>query len=149
VSGSRLEPLHAPIHDRLGIEVTGAGPERVAGRMPVDGNTQPFGLLHGGASVVLAESLGSIGAYLVAPQDHHAVGIEVNATHHRAVREGWVHGVATPVRVGRTLTTWAIEVVDDSGALVCTARLTCLLRPAGRSSQPAAPPSSVTATDDA
>jgi 1,4-dihydroxy-2-naphthoyl-CoA hydrolase len=120
----------APLHDRLGVEITAAGPERVVGRMPVEGNTTPFGLLHGGASAALAEGLGSVGAHLVAPPGHHAVGIELSATHHRAAREGWVTGTATPVHVGRTLTTWAIEVRDGEDALVCSARLTCLLRPA-------------------
>lgn len=120
----------APLHERLGIEVTAAQPDRVIGRMPVEGNTTPFGLLHGGASAVLAEGLGSIGAHLTAPPDHMAVGIDLNATHHRAARSGWVTGTATPVHVGRTVTTWAIRVVDDEDRLVCTARLTCLLRQA-------------------
>ena len=81
----------------MGIEITEASPDRVVGTMPVEGNTQPYGLLHGGASVVLAESLGSIGAALHAGRDRIAVGIEINATHHRSVTSGTVTGVATPV----------------------------------------------------
>lgn len=113
--------------DRMGIEVLEAQPGRVVARMPVEGNTQPYGLLHGGASVVLAETVGSIAAGLHA--DGAAVGIEVNASHHRAVRSGHVTATATPLREGTTLATYAITIVDDEGALVCTARLTCSLRP--------------------
>ncbi|MFW6639863.1 PaaI family thioesterase [Nocardiopsis algeriensis] len=116
---------------RMGIEVTEASAERVVGRMPVEGNQQPFGLLHGGASCVLAESLGSIGSTLHAQQyGKVAVGIEINATHHRSATEGHVTGVAEPVHLGRTLATWEITVTDDGGRKVCTARLTCMLREA-------------------
>lgn len=113
----------------MGIDVTEATAERVVGRMPVEGNQQPYGLLHGGASCVLAESLGSVGTAVYAAQfGQSAVGIEINATHHRAVADGYVTGVATPVHRGRTLTTWDITVTDDHDRKVCTARLTCLLR---------------------
>ncbi|MBB6121372.1 PaaI family thioesterase [Nocardiopsis algeriensis] len=119
---------------RMGIEVTEASAERVVGRMPVEGNQQPFGLLHGGASCVLAESLGSIGSTLHAQQyGKVAVGIEINATHHRSATEGHVTGVAEPVHLGRTLATWEITVTDDGGRKVCTARLTCMLREVPRS----------------
>lgn len=112
----------------MGIVVTEASPERVVATMPVKGNTQPYGLLHGGASCVLAESLGSIGSAMHAAQyDKVAVGVDINATHHRAVREGVVTGVATPVYLGRTTTTYEIVVSDDRGKRVCTARITCQL----------------------
>jgi 1,4-dihydroxy-2-naphthoyl-CoA hydrolase len=115
---------------RMGIEVLEASPDRVVGTMPVTGNTQPFGLLHGGASCVLAETLGSVGATLHATRfaGGIALGIEINATHHKAVREGSVTGVATAVHLGRTVATYEIEVTDDTGARVATARLTCLIR---------------------
>ena len=120
---------HAAIHDRLGIEIVEATLQRVVGRMPVEGNTQPLGLLHGGASLVLAESLGSIGAALHAYPSAVPVGIEINASHHRSASAGTVTGTAVPLRVGRTVSTWQITVVDDNGRELCTARLTCLLRP--------------------
>ncbi|GAA3743752.1 PaaI family thioesterase [Salinactinospora qingdaonensis] len=116
---------------KMGVEVLEASAERVVGRMPVADNTQPYGLLHGGASCVLAETLGSIGAALYAGEGRIAVGIEINATHHRSATEGMVTGVATPVHQGSTLNTWEIEITNDSGRRVCTARLTCMLRSAG------------------
>jgi uncharacterized protein (TIGR00369 family) len=112
----------------MGIEVLEASAERVVGRMPVKGNTQPFGLLHGGASCVLAESLGSTGAFLHAGEGRVAVGVEINATHHRSATEGHVTGVATRVHGGRTLATYDIVITDDHDRRVCTARLTCMLR---------------------
>ena len=120
----------AAIHGRLGIRILEASPQRVVGTMPVEGNTQPYGLLHGGASVLLAESLGSYGSALHAGAGFIAVGIEINATHHRAVTSGVVTGTATPVHLGRTVATWETVVVDDRDRRVCTARLTCLIRPA-------------------
>ena len=116
--------------ERMGVVITEWTPERVVGTMPVEGNTQPYGLLHGGASVVLAETLGSFGSAVHAGQDRVAVGIEVNATHHRAARAGLVTGVATPISLGRTLCTWQVQVTDEDGRLVCTSRITCLLRDA-------------------
>jgi uncharacterized protein (TIGR00369 family) len=120
----------AALHERMGIEVVEASPSRVVATMPVEGNTQPYGLLHGGASVVLAESLGSIGSALHAGREKIAVGVDINATHHRAVRSGTVTGTATPIHLGATTTTYEIVVTDDQDRRVCTARLTCLLRPA-------------------
>lgn len=113
--------------DRMGIELLEATPERVVATMPVAGNTQPEGLLHGGASVVLAETLGSYGAALHAGPGRQAVGIEVNATHHRGVREGIVTGTAVALRLGASTASYEIVVVDSASRLVCTARLTCLL----------------------
>ncbi len=116
--------------ERMEIEYVELTPERLVARMPVRGNTQPYGLLHGGASAVLAETLGSIGAQLVAGPGRVAVGIDLNATHHRAAREGFVTGVATPVSVGRTLVCFEVVITDEGGARICTSRLTCLLRDA-------------------
>ncbi|WP_370892933.1 hotdog fold thioesterase [Janibacter sp. GXQ6167] len=126
-----IEAMNAgTLLERMHIELTEVGPERVVGRMPVEGNTQPYGLLHGGASVVLAESLGSIGSALVAGEGRVAVGLDINATHHRAARSGWVTGVATPVSVGRTLACWDVVITDEEGRRTCTSRITCLLRDA-------------------
>ncbi len=112
----------------MGIVVTEATPDRVVATMPVKGNTQPYGLLHGGASCVLAESLGSIGSALhAAAYGKVAVGVDINATHHRAVRDGIVTGVATPIYLGRTTTSYEIVVTDDRDKRVCTARITCQL----------------------
>ncbi|WP_350281732.1 hotdog fold thioesterase [Kribbella sp. HUAS MG21] len=112
----------------MGIVVTEAAPDRVVATMPVKGNTQPYGLLHGGASCVLAESLGSIGSALhAAAYGKVAVGVDINATHHRAVRDGTVTGVATPIYLGRTTTSYEVVVTDDRDKRVCTARITCQL----------------------
>lgn len=117
--------------ERMGIRVLEASPERVVGTMPVEGNTQPYGLLHGGASAVLAETLGSVGAMLHGGPGKIAVGVDLNATHHRGMRSGLVTGLATPVHRGRTSATYEVVITDDaSGKRVCTARLTCMLRPA-------------------
>lgn len=118
--------------DRMGIELVEASPERVVGTMPVEGNTQPYGLLHGGASVVLAESLGSIGSALHASPDRIAVGVDINATHHRSAREGTVTGTATAIHLGRTSTCYEVVVTDEQGRRLCTARITCTLLPADR-----------------
>jgi uncharacterized protein (TIGR00369 family) len=122
--------LTGTLLDRMGIEIVEASPERVVGRMPVAGNTQPYGLLHGGASCVLAESLGSIGSALHAGEGRIAVGVDINATHHRAVTDGVVTGTATAVHRGRSAATYEIVVTDEQGRRVCTARLTCMLRDA-------------------
>lgn len=115
--------------DRLGIEIIEAAPERVVGTMPVKGNTQPYGLLHGGASCVLVETLGSVGAALHAARwGGIALGIDINATHHKAVRSGVVTGVATPAQLGRGVASYEVVITDQAGDRVCTARLTCLLR---------------------
>lgn len=119
--------LGGTLLERMGIEITEAGADRTCGTMPVAGNTQPAGLLHGGASAVLAESLGSIAASIHAGPGRAAVGIEINATHHRAMRDGVVTGIATPVHLGRTVATYEIVISDDRGRRVCTSRLTCML----------------------
>lgn len=129
-----------PLAEQMGIKLTEASPERVAATMPVQGNTQAYGLLHGGASCILAETLGSIGAALhgMRTSGHFAVGVELNATHHKGVRAGLVTGVATPLHLGASIATYEIVITDSSGARVCTSRLTCYLGrvpavyPAGR-----------------
>lgn len=119
------------IADSLGMEITEIGEGVVHGKLPVDSRThQPYGLLHGGASVVLAETLGSVGShFLVEGSGKGAVGIEVNANHVKGVRTGWVHGVATLVHRGGKLHVWSIEIRDDEGELVCTSRLTVMIVP--------------------
>ena len=112
---------------KMGLEVLELTPERVVGRMPVEGNTQPMGLWHGGASCVLVETLGSIGAAAHAQPDRVAVGVDINATHHRSVRNGWVTGTATAIRLGRSVASYEVVLTDDDGRRVCTARLTCQL----------------------
>jgi 1,4-dihydroxy-2-naphthoyl-CoA hydrolase len=114
--------------DRMGIELIEVGAQRTVARMPVAGNTQPYGLMHGGASAVLAESIGSIASALHAGPDRIALGLELSCTHHKAMREGFVIGTATPLVRGRTVASYAISITDEAGAPVCTARLTCLLR---------------------
>lgn len=117
------------IADAIGLEVLEVNGEQVKGRLPVDHRThQSYGLLHGGASVVLAETLGSVGShYLVADQGKAAVGIEVNANHVRSVRSGWVHGVANLAHKGGKMHVWSIDIRDDNGRLVCTSRLTVMI----------------------
>jgi 1,4-dihydroxy-2-naphthoyl-CoA hydrolase len=112
----------------MGIVITEATPDRVVATMPVKGNVQPYGLLHGGASCVLAETLGSIGSALhAAAYDKVAVGVDINATHHRAVRHGVVTGVATPIYLGRTTTSYEVVITDERDKRVCTVRITCQL----------------------
>ena len=122
--------LGGQLSERMGIEIVESTPERVVGTLPVEGNTQPYGLLHGGASCVLAETLGSIGAMLhgATVDRPFAVGVDINATHHRPVRSGIVTGVATPVHRGRTAVTYEVVITDADGERVCTARITCFLR---------------------
>jgi uncharacterized protein (TIGR00369 family) len=127
---AQLNDMRGEAERRMGILLTEASPTRLVATMPVEGNRQPVGLLHGGASVVLAETLGSIGATLGAPAGRVAVGIEVSATHHRSATSGLVTGVATRIHGGRTLATYDIRIVDDAGRAICTSRLTCMIRAA-------------------
>lgn len=113
---------------RMGIEITEASADRVVGTMPVKGNTQPYGVLHGGASCVLAETIGSVGSALHAGPGRIAMGVEINASHHRSVSEGYVTAVATRLQAGRTLASYEIIISDDRDRRVCTARLTCVIR---------------------
>jgi 1,4-dihydroxy-2-naphthoyl-CoA hydrolase len=114
----------------MGIQITGLSPDRVVATMPVAGNRQPYGLLHGGANAVLAEFLGSVAAALNAGADRFAVGLELSCTHHRAVADGTVTGVATPLHRGNTTATYEIAISDEQGRRTCSARLTCVLRDA-------------------
>lgn len=129
-SGLDLNALFSAGHlgERMSVTVVEASPERVVGTMPVEGNTQPYGLLHGGASAVLAETLGSVGAMLHGGPTRIAVGVDLNCTHHRGVRSGLVTGVATPVHRGRTSATYEIVITDEQDRRVCSARLTCVIR---------------------
>lgn len=116
------------LNERMGVEMVELSPERLVATMPVEGNTQPFGLLHGGASVVLAESLGSVGAQMHAQKlGKVAVGVDINATHHRSATEGIVTGVATPIHLGGSLACFEIVISDEAGRRLCTSRITCSL----------------------
>jgi uncharacterized protein (TIGR00369 family) len=116
----------------MGIRIVELSAERIVGTMPVEGNTQPYGLLHGGASVVLAETLGSIGSGLHAAPDRMPVGVDINATHHRAATTGIVTGTATAIHLGRTMASYEVVITDERGKRVCTSRITCALLPKDR-----------------
>jgi uncharacterized protein (TIGR00369 family) len=111
----------------MGIEIIEASPQRLVGTMPVDGNRQPMGLLHGGANVVLAESLGSVGTQLHAGADRRIVGVDINATHHKSATSGIVTGVATAVSLGKTMCCYEVVITNEAGERTCTARITCLI----------------------
>lgn len=114
--------------DKMGLEVTFASASLVKGTLPVSGNTQPLGLLHGGANVVLAESLGSLAANIHAGEDRFAVGVEINATHLASATKGLVHGTAKALKLGGSIAVYEIEIVDDEGNLTCVSRLVCAIR---------------------
>lgn len=116
--------------EHIGLEITEVGPDFLRGRMPVDGRTrQPMGILHGGASVVLAETLGSVSAFMCTEPGMAAVGLDINANHIRSTRDGWVHGHCTPVHVGRTTQVWQIDIRDDQGRITCASRITMAVIP--------------------
>lgn len=119
--------IRGTLVERMGIELTEVTAQRAVATMPVAGNTQPAGLLHGGASAALAETVGSFAAQVHAGPGRSAVGLSVTATHHRAVRSGVVTATATAVHLGQTLASYEIEVVDDRARRVCTALLSCLV----------------------
>ncbi len=122
------------LNDKMGFELLKITPEEVIGRMPVAGNTQPYGLWHGGASCVLAETLASLGSFMYAQPERISVGVDINATHHRSVTAGWVTGTATALRLGNTVASYEIVITDDADRRVCTARVTCqLVRPRAKS----------------
>ena len=112
---------------KMGIEMLEVSPQRLVARMPVEGNTQPIGLLHGGANVVLAETLGSVGTQLHAGSERKIVGIDVSATHHKSATSGIVTAVATAITLGKTLCCYEIVITNDKGERTCTARITCLI----------------------
>ena len=120
------EGITSPLDDKLGVRITDYDPDRMVATMPVAGNEQPFGLLHGGATCALVETIGSVAAALGAGPDRQVVGIELNASYLRAATSGSVTAVCTPVRRGRTLSTFLVEVTDDQGRPTATARLTCM-----------------------
>ena len=117
----------AALDKKMGIKILEATPERLVGTMPVEGNTQPLGFLHGGANVVLAESLGSIGTALHAGPDRKIVGVDINATHHKSATKCFVTGVATPISLGRTLCSYEVVITNEDGQRTCTARITCII----------------------
>jgi len=120
------------LNHKMGVKILEASAQRVVATMPVEGNTQPYGLLHGGASVVLAESLGSLGSAIHAHPDRISVGIDINATHHRAATSGLVTGVATPLHLGRSMASYEVVITDEQDRRVCTCRITCALLPRDR-----------------
>lgn len=126
----RINSRLGALAETMGIRFTAFEPERLVASMPVEGNTQPFGLLHGGANAVLAETVGSVAAGVHAMPDRIPVGIELSCSHHRAATGGQVTAVCTPLSLGRSLASHQISITDDSGRLLCTARLTCMLRKA-------------------
>ncbi len=125
-----LNANNGALGDRMGIRFTELGYDQVVATMPVEGNTQPYGILHGGASVVLAESIGSMMAVLVAGPGRAAVGMSITAIHHRPASSGHVTGVGTVLASGRTTASIAIAVSDDEGRRVCSCTLLCQLRDA-------------------
>lgn len=124
-------PLGA-LSETMGMVVVEARPERVVITMPVAGNTQPYGVLHGGANAVLVETAGSIGAAQHAGEGFIVVGLDISCTHHRGASEGIVTAVAEPLSLGRTVTSYEVRVTDEQGRPLCTGRLTCLIRPVAR-----------------
>ena len=120
------------LNETMGIELLEISADRVVGTMPVKGNTQPYGLLHGGASVVLAETLGSVGSAAHAHPDKVAVGVDINATHHRSATSGIVTGTATAIHLGRTMASYEVVITDERGKRICTSRITCALLPKDR-----------------
>ena len=119
--------LHSALDTKMGFDLLALTPELVVGRMPVAGNTQPYGLWHGGASCVLAETLASLGSFMHAQPKRISVGVDINATHHRSVTAGWVTGTATALYLGKSVASYEIVITDDAGKRVCTARVTCQL----------------------
>ena len=119
--------MNGALNSKMGFELLTLTPERVVGRMPVAGNTQPYGLWHGGGSCVLAETLASLGSFMHAQPEKISVGVDINATHHRSVTAGWVTGVATALHLGRSIASYEIVITDDADKRVCTARVTCQL----------------------
>ncbi len=126
ISCEILHQLHEGTAVRqLGIEFTEVGDDFIAARVPVDARTkQPYGLLHGGVSVVLAETLGSCGAAFSCPDGHRAVGLDINANHLKGATQGWVTGVTRPVHIGRSTQVWHIDLRNEAGELTCVSRIT-------------------------
>ncbi|WP_197509923.1 PaaI family thioesterase [Tessaracoccus coleopterorum] len=119
------DEIVSPLDTKLGLVMTELTAERVVGSIPVDGNQQPFGLLHGGATATLVETLASMGAMMHGHPDRAGVGVDLNVTHLRASRSGRVTGTATAVHLGRSVVTYQVDVRDEEGRLTATGRLTC------------------------
>jgi uncharacterized protein (TIGR00369 family) len=128
--GIRPDIADQLLADKMGIEIVDWDSQRMVATMPVAGNLQPYGLLHGGANAVLAETLGSVAAALNAPKDRVTLGLELSCTHHRAAKSGLVTAVCTPLHTGRSTATYEIVISDENGKRTCTAKLTCILREA-------------------
>ena len=123
------------LNEKMGVQIVELSAQRVVATMPVEGNTQPYGLLHGGASVALAETVGTVGASIHAYPDNIAVGVDINATHHRSASTGVVTAVGTAVHLGRTSAAYEVVITDERGKRVCTSRITLALIPAPRAEQ--------------
>lgn len=126
------EWLDTALDRKMGLEMVSVSPTEVVGRLPVAGNTQPFGLLNGGVSAYLAETLASTAALVEVGPHGSASGVDLNVTHHASARHGWVTGVARPIRVGRTIASYEVHITDESDKRLCTARLTVFLKRAKR-----------------
>lgn len=126
-----LREMRGELAERLGIEITEFTRDRVVATMPVAGNRQPFGLLHGGASAALAETMGSFHGSLLGA-GRAPLGIDLNCTHHRSATDGLVTAVSTPIHVGRTICTFDIVISDEQQRRICSARLTVMLRDLSR-----------------
>lgn len=125
--------------ETMGIRLVEASADCVVATMPVIGNRQPLGLLHGGATALLAETVGSVASHLSAGSGRFAVGIELNISHHRSATDGTVTATATPLSRGKTLAVYQIAIVDEAGRSISTARLTCLLRDSDKRPTPVGP----------
>ncbi len=123
-----LEGLHSALDEKMGMVIEEVTPTRAVGRYPVAGNTQPFGLWHGGASCVVAETLASLAAVAEVGPNGAITGVDINATHLRPARAGWVTGTATALRIGGSLATYDVALVDDEGEQICAARITLRLK---------------------
>jgi 1,4-dihydroxy-2-naphthoyl-CoA hydrolase len=126
-----MPPLAGTLLERLGIVIVSAEPNRVVATMPVEGNTQPFGFLHGGATAALCESVASVGALLAADSQRTPFAIEVNINHLRSVREGTIEAIATPLHAGGTTAVWDVRANDDEGHLIAASRVTLVIRDRG------------------
>lgn len=130
---SKINPIQLEretLVQTLGIQLLEAGPQKVVAEMEVTPKVhQPFGFLHGGASVALAETVASIGAYLAAPEGYTSFGLEINANHLRSMQSGKITATATPLHSGRTTAVWNIEIRDEQGRLVCISRCTLVITP--------------------
>jgi uncharacterized protein (TIGR00369 family) len=122
------ENMRGGLPEKLGIEYLELSAERVVARMPVAGNVQPYGILHGGATAALCETVASVGTALQVPAEKRVTGIELNINHLRAVREGSVTATGAPVHMGRTTAVWDMRVHDDEGRLIAVSRLTLVIR---------------------